>query len=304
MRIFFKRFFSLLLLAALCVCLERFCKSKTDGFSLCKISSEIPYHKEFETSPLSSQDLASIRSILNQPFYYLGKGVQCYAFVSADDKYVLKFFRMSRLLPSFWLTKMPFKNSYKQGKIKRKSEEFCRDFISYKIAYENLKEPTGLLYVHLNKTDLLHQKITLFDRIRIKHTIDMDNMEFILQKKADLFYPAVEKMLTLGKKTEVKKCVKELIHFLAHRSSLGIYDKDPDINTNFGICEGKPIQIDVGRYRLDPSRKDPHLYIDDIIRVTDSLCHWLEAQDPELSEYLIQEIQDLKSKGLGSAFLS
>jgi hypothetical protein len=266
-----------------------------------KITSEMMYHKEFETSPLSNEELDSIRSILDQPFHYLGKGVQCYAFVSADDKYVLKFFRMRRVLPSSWLIKMPLLESYKQEKIKSKFEDLSRDFISYKIAYELLKEQTGLVYIHLNKTDLLHQKITLFDKICVKHSIDLDSMEFLLQKKADLFYPAVEEMLSLGKKSEIKKYVKDLIHFLAYRSSLGIYDKDPDINTNFGICEGKTLQIDVGRYRPDPTRKDPSLYIDDIIRVTDNLRQWLQAQDPELSDFLLQEIENLKAKELEAA---
>ena len=298
MRIFFKRFSYVVLAAVLCVSLEKFCRSKTDGFSMSKITSEMTYHKEFETSSLSNKELDSIRSILDQPYHYLGKGVQCFAFVSADDKYVLKFFRMRRVLPSPWLIKMPVNESYKKEKISRKFEEFMRDFMSYKIAYELLKEDTGLVYIHLNKTNLLHQKITLFDKIRIKHTIDMDNMEFILQKKADLFYPAVKEMIVLGKKTEVKQCVKDLIHFLAYRSSLGIYDKDPDINTNFGICEGKPLQIDVGRYRMDPTRKDPLLYIDDILRVTDNLRQWLNSEDPELSDSLLQEIENLKSKEL------
>ena len=188
MRIFFKRFSYVVLAAVLCVSLEKFCRSKTDGFSMSKITSEMTYHKEFETSSLSNKELDSIRSILDQPYHYLGKGVQCFAFVSADDKYVLKFFRMRRVLPSPWLIKMPVNESYKKEKISRKFEEFMRDFMSYKIAYELLKEDTGLVYIHLNKTNLLHQKITLFDKIRIKHTIDMDNMEFILQKKADLFF--------------------------------------------------------------------------------------------------------------------
>lgn len=301
MRVFFKRFSYVFLAAVLCFCLEKFCRSKTDGFAMSKITSEMMYHKEFETSPLSNEELDSIRSILDQPFHYLGKGVQCYAFVSADDKYVLKFFRMRRVLPSSWLIKMPLLESYKQEKIKSKFEDLSRDFISYKIAYELLKEQTGLVYIHLNKTDLLHQKITLFDKICVKHSIDLDSMEFLLQKKADLFYPAVEEMLSLGKKSEIKKYVKDLIHFLAYRSSLGIYDKDPDINTNFGICEGKTLQIDVGRYRPDPTRKDPSLYIDDIIRVTDNLRQWLQAQDPELSDFLLQEIENLKAKELEAA---
>ena len=133
-----------LALGAITACISDFCQKQTKGFALSKIAPSF-------SSELVQEIDKDVLSVLDQPFHYLGKGVQCYAFVSADDKYVLKFFRMRRLLPSPWLVKMPLLESYKQEKIKRKSEELFRDFTSYKIAYEQLQEETGLVYVHLNQ---------------------------------------------------------------------------------------------------------------------------------------------------------
>lgn len=304
MRTFLRRFAYLALATIACIALQKFCRSKTDGFAISKISSNLPYNPDFATRPISESELQKVEEILSQPFHYLGKGAQCYAFVSDDDQYVIKFFRLHNLLTPEWFVNMPlpsFLQSYRKEKIQRKFGEFFRDFLSYKIAFDSLQEDTGLIYVHLNKTDVLHKKITLFDKIKIQHSVDLDSMEFLLQKKADLFYPALHKLIQEGKREEVKANVKELIHFLAKRSSLGLYDKDPDINTNFGVCNGKPLQIDVGRFRPDATRTQPDVYISDIIRVTENLQQWLEAQDKDLSDSLIEEIQNLKEKNQACA---
>lgn len=304
MKIFVKRFLYIALAALCCILLQKFCRSKTDGFALYKIQSHLPYNPEFEVRSVSEKEIHTASHILDQPFYYLGKGAQCYAFVSEDGNYVLKFFRLYHLRPPEWFTSMPlpsFLQGYRQEKIERKFEELSRDFLSYKIAFDELKDDTGLLYVHLNKTDHFHKKVTLYDKIKVKHSIDIDSMEFLLQKKADLFYPAMQTMIDGGKKEEAKAALQKLVSFLAKRASLGLYDKDPDINTNFGIANGSPLQIDVGRFRPDPSRKDPSLYITDIIRVTDNLRQWLEAQDKELSDALLNEIEHLQAEKKVSA---
>ena len=73
-------------------------------------------------------------------------------------------------------------------KVDRRFALLKHDFDSYKIAYENLKDETGLIYLHLNKTDFLKQKMIIIDKIGIYHEIDLDSMEFLIQKgRAYLF---------------------------------------------------------------------------------------------------------------------
>jgi hypothetical protein len=119
-------------------------------------------------------------------------------------------------------------------------------------------------------------------------------MEFLVQKKADLFYQALDTMIRAGEKEAVKERLTELVTLLMERSMKGLYDKDPDINTNFGISEGKTVQIDVGRFRPDETRKDKEIALQDIARATDNLRQWLEEQDEELSFHLDRTIEQMR----------
>ncbi len=285
----------IILFILLAIGVQRFCHRQTDGFALYKVQSSLSYNPDWDIS-ISDQDLARVRLVLNQPFYYLGKGAQCYVFVSQDDQYVLKLFRLYHLRPPFWITSLRFPFSlenYRLKKIAAKEHELAKDFESYKIAYKDLKEETGLLFEHLNKTTSLGISIDLYDKIGVHHRLDLDSTEFLLQKKASLFYPSLEAWIQEGNLQQAQEVLSDLVAYLAARAQKGIFDKDPDINTNFGICQGKLIQIDVGRFRKDPSRKNPSTYREDIIRITDHLHQWLEEKEPSLDRHLQQEINNL-----------
>ena len=284
------------LIAVGCIALQKFCRSKTDGFAMYKIQSALKYDPQFETDPIAEDEKQRLDAILDQPYYYLGKGAQCYAFVSEDGQSVLKFFRLYHLRVPSWFEKMPlpsFLHSYRQAKVNKKYGEFFRDFLSYKIASDHLKEETGLVFVHLNKTSTLKKKVTLYDKIFVKHIVDLDQMEFLIQKKADLFYPAVEKMIGSGDLDSARRVLSQLVSYLAKRSEMGFYDKDPDINTNFGVFQGQTIQIDVGRFRPDETRISSSVYVDDIRRVTDNLKQWLETKESSLATFLEDNISAL-----------
>jgi hypothetical protein len=291
------RFFcraTLILLTVIAV--QRFCHKQTDGFALCKIQSRLPYHADWDVSQHSKIDVGQVQNILKQPFRYLGKGAQCYVFVSEDDQYVLKFFRLYHLRPPIWMSwfRFPFQlEQYRQKKFLNKEMELAKDFESYKIAFEKLQQETGLLFVHLNKTTNLKTSVDLYDKIGVLHKIDIDSMEFVLQRKAFPFYAGMEKLLEKKDVESVQRILHELVSFLAERSKKGIFDKDPDINTNFGLLDNHPIQIDVGRFRHDEKRKEPSVYQNDIIRITDHLRQWLETKEPDLAHYLEDEIRTL-----------
>lgn len=276
--------------AATLVLLQRFCHQQTDGFSRYKISSELCFHSEWETPPLSDLEKTELKEILSQPFHYLAKGAQSYVFLSQDKKYVLKFFRIYHLQPPFWIThlKWPwFLQPYQLKKIAQKSEELHKDFASYKIAYDFLKEQTGMVYLHLNKTHDLKQMLTFYDKIGIKHTVDLDQMEFLVQKRAELVYPALAGMVELEGIQGAKDALSQLVDLLCLRCKKGIKDKDPDLNTNFGFIGHQPLQIDVGRFRIEQTISSEKIVDrDEIIRITDNLNQWLRSCYPELSDHL------------------
>ncbi len=283
----------LAIFALCCVATQRFCRKQTDTFALYKILSELPHHAEWEIPESSKEELASIKHILNQPFHYLGRGAQCYVFVSDDHQYVIKFFRLYHLLPPFW-TKLPlppFLHPYRLAKMVQKQGELQRDFLSYKIAFEQMREETGLLYVHLNKTNMLNQHIQIFDRLNICHELDLDQMEFLVQKRADLLYPALANIVEREGLDAARESLSHLLDLLVLRCKKGIFDKDPDLNTNFGLIGHTPIQIDVGRYRILEDSTPGTIDRDEIIRITDNLNQWLRANYPTLSDHLETQIR-------------
>lgn len=278
------------------VATQRICHRATDGFALPKIQSNLTYNPDWEVQVLDPQSEVEIRALLTQSFRYLGRGAQAYAFVSEDGRTVLKFFRHHRmhtlLCHGAFLLPMGLRKQLQQTIDKRKAK-LHKDFNSYKLAYRTLKEETGLLFVHLNKTHHLGIQLKLFDKIGVQHQIDLDKMEFVLQKRADLLYPALNSWIEQGNLTQAKTSLSELIALLKSRCQKGLFDKDPDLRTNFGFIDGHPIQFDIGRFKEDLTRQDPRVYKDEIVRITDRLMIWLAKHSPELAEHLQNEIQVL-----------
>ena len=88
---------------------------------------------------------------------------------------------------------------------------------------------------------------------------------------------------------EAKATLSKLVQLLAYRAQQGVFDKDPDLNTNFGVIGTDPIQIDVGRFRKGPARLDKN----EIIRITDHLHQHLMVKCPVLDQHLKTQIERL-----------
>jgi hypothetical protein len=285
-----------------CVLLKKFCHSKTDGFALHKIRSSLSYCSDWEVPSSTLQDNEEIAAILDQPFYYLSKGAQSYVFASKDGQTVIKFFRVYHLQPPLWMRILPFPpplQPYQICKMIEKRRGLDKDFNSYKLAFQELKNETGLLYIHLNKTDYLKKSLTIFDKIGIGHQLDLDQMEFLIQKKASLVFPSITDLVKTEGIESAKEAISALVKLLVLiRCEKGIFDKDPELNTNFGFLHKIPLQIDVGRFRLAQAHKNPEDYHDDVIRITDNFRQWLDKNYPPLSEHLLSEIQQISAQKL------
>nr|NGX60255.1 hypothetical protein [Chlamydiota bacterium] len=142
-----QRYFSLFVGIVICVfifAVTIFAK-KPAGFSLAKIRSPFEKSSKWEIDQLPAYEKEELHGILSQDFNYLGSGAQCYAFFSADGKYVLKFFKMKHLIPKKWLKLIPFPG-FEQYRFKKIDTRILRHqelFTSYKMAYDELKEETG-----------------------------------------------------------------------------------------------------------------------------------------------------------------
>lgn len=248
----------------------------SDGFSAAKMSAPLPFDPRWEVeSPSSFQ----IRLLLSQPFTYIGKGSQCYVFESADKQYVLKFFRLSRYrLPAFQesLTLPPFLAAIQNKRIEEKRLKQEKHFASCTLAYRELKEECGLIYLHLNRTTYLAQNVTLYDNLKRSLSIPIDNYAFLIQKRGEQVYPYLGRLLKEGKTDEVKKALLSLAVLIDKRVEKGIADSDAEIHKNAGFLHGKAYFLDVGQFSKEVETRDRE-------KVMRKLLLWLESKDSRLA---------------------
>ena len=217
-----KKIAYILLIPLLGVLIGDLCQKQTKGFRLQNVFSSFP--SEPTHPPLSQSQVSSIQEILDQPFYFMKKGQQCFAFLSKDEKYVLKLFRWEKLEPPFWTNWITTKKGQSLIQERKKKKDF--DFTSYKLAYTELKEETGLLFVQLEPNKELNIPLELYDNIRIKHVIQSGNLAFILQKKVENFAPYLAQKILEGNSSDLYPFFMELAYLLQNRSTKKISDSD------------------------------------------------------------------------------
>lgn len=282
------------LAALICIGLQRFCYKKTDGFALYKVLSSLTPDPRWDLPALSSEEKGDLESLFDQPFYYLGKGAQAYVFASQDGSAVIKFCRFDHLRPPLLFAHCIFPFIYEKSRIERmvhKRGRLEQEFGSYKIAFEEMKQQTGLIYLHLNKGSLWNKVITIYDKIGVAHKLPLDQMEFIIQKKATLVYPTISHLMETGADLAAQKAITRLVNLLKERCAKGIFDKDPDLITNFGFLDEQPLQIDIGRFLWRDHPPQETEIREEILRITDPFKRWLQQEHPTLAPYLIQEIE-------------
>lgn len=274
--------------------IANWCNEKTDGFSVARIHSELSFNPAWETTPLKAKEQEELNEALNQKFHYLGCGGQCFAFRSEDDRYVIKFFKHRIRKPWTLILGFPLPrvlDDKRRRKYEKADFKLNRDFTSYKIAFEDLREETGLLYIHLNKGISLNRTLSVTDKIGITHSIALDDVEFVVQKKAQMAYARFDDLGRKGNTAETKKTLRALLDLIVIRCKKGIYDEDPRLHRNFGFVGDQPIFIDVGRFVKDLSRKNPEVYKKDLHLITKRLRAWLQDTHPAFVMTLDEELQ-------------
>jgi hypothetical protein len=286
-----------ILLFIICfVLLERFCHQQTEGFRPSKIFSEFSFDPRWEVAAPPSEQ---ITALLKQPFTFLGSGGQCYAFVSQDGTAVLKFFKAHHIRCVPWLEKLPlprFLEDFRGAWVQQRSKRHEQIFGSCKLAYEDFKKETGLLYLHLNKTHNLNQKLTLIDKIGIAHTIELDAVEFALQKRAELAFPTLNRLMQNGERESAQRCLNSLLDLMIARSKRGIADKDPIIKKNFGYIGTEAIEIDIGSFSKNDFLKKPYAYKRELFYETLKLKSWIKQHHPSFLEHLNRQIDEFLSQ--------
>ena len=264
-----------------------FYSNLTDGFSSRKLLSKLPYNPCFEVEALNPVEKARLSNILDQPFYYIGKGCQFYVFGSKDDKYVIKFLKQKHLRLHTELNNVPmpkFLRTKANAKIARRIKRVNNLFLSCKLAYEELAEESGLEFIHLNHTPVFNKRVILFDKRGAKNAINIDNYEFIIQKKA-LVAKKVFAQLT---NDELEDHVNQLIDLVNKRCIKGIGDRDRAFLQNVAFSQDglHAMFTDIGQFYKDRSVSLEEQKQEDIQKRLGNLRDWVANNNPDLLDHL------------------
>lgn len=255
-------FLTLFLFIAVFARTDRYFFKQNDSFNLnfiYPIWSKLP---EIETPPPSLES-----SIFAQPFYYLAKGQQCYAFKSQDGKWILKFFRLPR--------------SFRYGKLDLKKEDtskFLEGLFCAKWAYETLEAETKVAYAHLQKTHHLERDVDLVDLYGTRHKINLDHLPFFLQRCGIPYFP----YLRSAGIEEAKNIIRDTLLLFSSLYEKGFIDCDPILDKNFGIVDQEPFILDVGQLEKRKILPPKEIYLEEM---TQSLGGYLQRESPGLYPY-------------------
>jgi len=264
---------------------ERLYYHYTGDFRLANISYEnTAYQPQTSQPSLSKEDKLNLCPILNQSYTFLGKGNQSYAFVSQDGLYVLKFFKFGHIKRSWFLN------------AKSQEKRFLKVFAGYQLAYDLDRENTGLLYIHVNKTQGLATVVSLKDKVGFTHAIDLDQVVFVLQKKMTPTNELFTQLLKSGNLTAVKKRISQLFSLYHSEYKKGIYDRDHNLMYNTGFTDNQALRLDVGKLRQDDQMKQPEVYKKDLQKVAFKRIHgWFKKYYPqnleEITHFMQTEIE-------------
>lgn len=246
----------------------------------------------WEVSAPEREELKNIREILDQKFFAIGKGAQFHAFVSEDQNYVLKCIKFKKFDSSSWLAHIPIPNPYREN-YQNKQKKLTGILKSCKTAYLGAKEETGILFLHLNQTHALFPKVSIEDSKGNSFLIDLDATAFIIQKKAELVFPRIERFMKAGETEKAKEAISEVFKCLVLLGEKYVCENDPIISKNFGFLEdGTAIQIDIGQFQIQPHRKKQ--YKKELQQITASFRDWLNDNHPELCPHYDTVLQASK----------
>lgn len=256
--------------------LEHFCHVQTRGFSLRRIHFD-------PKEPLSLSSDASLPAI-NQPFHYYSQGNQCFVFLSEDGQYVLKFFKYANQTLPAWTAKIPLLNRFKPfrpTRVQKTTWKRTRDFHGYQIAFDHLKEETGLLALHLHPTQNVYPTIKIRDKLNIAHQVNLNQTPFVLQKRATPTYQQFSLWIQNHEIDKVEKGITSLMNLYVKRAAQNIHDDDAIFYSNTGFIGETPILIDPGHFILDSSSPTAEMQ-----KLTKELKKWFSKKYPPMVSYV------------------
>jgi hypothetical protein len=208
---------------------------------------------------------------------------------------VIKFFKQKKFAAPEWLERLPipfFKEKEKAKKEKRREAVYT----AFKLAYDEIPEETGLLSIHLNPTAQLFPPLSLTDAEGKTHTFSLDPIPFVLQRKAVMLSMTIDTLMKEGQKAAAEEAIEATLQLTLSLCEKGYRNRDPNLRSNFGFVEQKPILIDMGRVVLSEEMKVQALAKQELVRIAPRFRRFLIAKHPALLPYFDAKIAKIEQE--------
>lgn len=238
---------------------------------------------------------------LSEPYTYLAHGRQTFVFESADKQTVIKFFNQN-YFQKRWYHFIYFLPQWKQllhDKLSLRQQFYLE---SYPLAAQEFPEETGILYLHLHSSSSL-PSIHLIDPSGRPLTLDLNQVAFVIQKKAETYLPHIQKVSSEEGLVGLKREIDLWLSFCSKRIDRHISDYDHDIWNNVGVLNQQILFIDPGKFHQHSSPLDFKTRQLEWWKASHRLYKWLLTNNPEAATYLISKIHKLCALD-GNAVLS
>lgn len=245
---------------------------------------------EVSQLPLTPEVQNQAQQILRQPFHYMGKGRQFYVYESQDSQWVLKFIKCQRV--NEWYEKSALFAWIKQLRQQRNREKFEKTadlFRSMQLAAGPLSDLSGVLCTHLQQKPEFKTEVTITDSLGITHLIAIDDVPFILQKKAQRVFPVLDELYIRGDDEGLERRANQLITLFETLACRGCIDIDDGAiaRNNIGFLSDRAVFIDIGTFRTASDVKER--FKQDISRLN-PVYQWLKKKDPTLAYAFNQKL--------------
>lgn len=272
----------------------------TDDFYLGNISDPIPAQEAWRVSSTLADH--EIKTLLSQPYHYVGKGAQCYAFASDDGEYILKFFKFKHLRPHRLWAFLPSWGPLEQWKRKeaeQKEQRMQRTFSGYKLAYEQFSDLSQIVHLHLNPGENDWGAIHVIDKMGREWEVPSSTTPFLIQKRGQILRSVLSDHLRHERMELAKEALEKIFFMYLKEYRSGTYDRDHGIMHNTGFVGETPFHLDVGKFCICESMSDPAVFAPDLRFVIWKMDIWLKEHFPKQTPELIGHLADLYQKETG-----
>lgn len=237
------------------------------------ITEEIPFHPEWEITPLTQIQNARLNNILKQNFTFIGEGGQSYVFESDDHRYVLKLFKFKRFRPSWYVKWLP--EDWKKSHVEKREQKLFTAFNGHKLAYDQLRDESGLVFIQLNPSHS-PRNVLITDRFGSARQVDLGQASFVVQEKGETLEENFSRLMKQGRPDLVRENINRVLELYLSEYRKGIYDLDHGVMHNIGFVGDKPLHMDVGKLVQDEKMKSPENYQADLDKVSGKMELWVK----------------------------